>query len=108
MQKDTMVRKSGWDLIGQLNSNAPRAATTQDALARIKAEEFSLANSFRDAFTKGTGPEVLEAIERYVYGKPLLEEGPNMTENNLARSGMREVVELIHSQILRSQRGEKA
>ena len=101
--KDTHVKSTGWDLLnkGPYGLEPPSA----EAHKKNLDDEMALCNAFANTFCKGTGPETLAAIESYVYRHPLLEEGPNMTENNLARSGMRDVVEMINAQILRSQRG---
>jgi hypothetical protein len=101
IKSSTLRPPTGWESLNLTPSS--QSIINQH---EMEAEALALARSFQDTFTKGSGPIVLSKIEQFVYSKPLLEEGPNMTELNLSRSGMREVIEFIQMQILLAQKGE--
>jgi len=101
IKASTLRPPTGWASLN-IEPNAESIINQHD----MNTEALALARSFNETFTKGSGPAVLSKIEQFVYSKPLLEEGPNMSELNIARSGMREVIEFIQMQILLAQKGE--
>jgi len=98
---DTMVMKTGWAGLEE----APPNLSTEAGIAQEK-RIMAMSHKFEDTFTKGSGPDVLDALRRHAFGVPRFEiSSDNMIPISLVRGGLQEMVEFIDNQILISQKG---
>ena len=94
------VFESGW--VGQTT-----AQTDGESTNTFVKRKMDVAQTFREVFTRGRGPDVLSSLRAHAYGPPRFEIGsPNMVEVSLIRGGLHEMVEFIDYQIKLAEQGE--
>jgi hypothetical protein len=98
------IREGSQGWAGMADNN-PQILKRNEDIAEYNKRLMEQAQDFKVAFSTPQGANALRKIEAFVYGRPLIEEGPNISELALVRGGMREVVEFIQMQMIIAEQG---